>query len=97
MSMRRGELFSEIGQIVFDAHKGEVIDLVDTAEKLASRYASLGLSADTIAHAIARSSGAIGISLAMVEEEARKEDDDTHVIEPEFAVLPSGLRIAMLS
>lgn len=111
MSAQHGALFSEIGRIVFDAHKGEAIDLDAKAEELAARYPSLGLSAEAIARAIARSAGAVGVSLALVavartdnerlaasrSGEGRPDGGTPLDGEPEYAVLPSGLRVAILS
>ena len=71
MAGMHGDLFSEIGRLVVAAHGGQPIDLIDTSEDLAQRYANLRLPADAIARAIARSLGAVGLSLAFVD--ARKE------------------------
>jgi hypothetical protein len=70
-----GDLFSEIGKLVVAAHGGQPIDLIDTSEDLAQRYANLGVPADAIARAIARSLGAVGLSLALVD--ARKEAESS--------------------
>ena len=67
MSRTHGELFGEIGEMVFAAHQGQEIDLAAASEDLASRYADLRLPAESIARAIARSAGAVGISLALVQ------------------------------
>ena len=66
MSGTHGDLFSEIGKIVLAAHTGAPIDLKAKSEDLASRYWNLGLPADTMAKALARSIGAIGVSMAVV-------------------------------
>ena len=71
MAGMHGDLFSEIGKLVVAAHGGQPIDLIDTSEDLAQRYANLRLPADAIARAIARSLGAVGLSMALVD--ARKE------------------------
>ncbi len=66
MTMTHGDLFREIGELVVSAHAGDTIDLQEKSEELATRYADLGLSPETIAKAIARSVGAVGVSLAIV-------------------------------
>ena len=96
MAALHGELFSEIGRIVLNAHRGDAIDLDSKAEELALRYPSLGLSADSIANAIVRSAGAVGVSFALVAK-SQAHQDAPETLEPVFAVLPSGLRVAMLS
>jgi|SRR5215207_5048511 len=75
MAGMHGDLFSEIGKLVVAAHGGQPIDLIDTSEDLAQRYANLGVPADAIARAIARSLGAVGLSLALVD--ARKEAESS--------------------
>jgi hypothetical protein len=69
MSGTHGDLFSEIGKIVLAAHTGEPIDLKAKSEDLASRYWNLGLPADTLAKVLARSLGAIGVSMALVSHQ----------------------------
>ena len=61
-----GELFSEIGQLVVAADAGSTIDLTAASEDLADRYDNLGLPAPMLAKAIARSLGAIGVSMMLV-------------------------------
>jgi hypothetical protein len=103
-----GDLFSEIGKLVVAAHGGQPIDLIDTSEELAQRYANLGVPADAIARAIARSLGAVGLSMALVD--ARKEAEPGVAASPPgdladlaaqemsgSVVLPSGVRLAVLS
>jgi hypothetical protein len=76
MSRTHGELFGEIGAMVFAAHQGQEIDLAAASEDLASRYAELRLPADSIARAIARSAGAVGISLALVAAATSQPNDE---------------------
>lgn len=97
MATQHGGLYSEIGKLVLNAHRGDAIDLHAKAEELASRYPALGLSAQSIANAIVRSSGAVGISLALVAEGVMRREAEAAPREPGYAVLPSGLRVAMLS
>jgi hypothetical protein len=66
MSGTHGDLFAEIGKMVLAAHAGQAIDLQAKSEELAHRYWNLGVPADTMAKAIARSVGAIGMSMAIV-------------------------------
>ena len=66
-----GELFQEIGRLVVAADAGEALDLAATSEELARRYAHLGVPADTMARAIARSLGAVGVSMALVKASDR--------------------------
>ena len=66
MTATHGDLFREIGELVVAAHAGEPIDLTEKSEEMALRYAEIGVPAETIAKAIARSVGAVGISLAIV-------------------------------
>lgn len=66
MSGTHGDLFVEIGKTVLAAHAGQAIDLTQKSEELAHRYWNLGVPAETIAKAIARSLGAIGMSMAIV-------------------------------
>ena len=67
MAATHGDLFREIGELVVAAHAGKtIIDLTQTSQEMALRYAEIGVSAETIARAIARSVGAVGISLAIV-------------------------------
>jgi hypothetical protein len=104
MSRTHGDLFGEIGKLVFAAHHGTPIDLAETSEQLAGRYAELGLPPDAIARAIARAASAVGVSLALVEATVpdvvaalqRKSQESTGS-KPAFAGLPSGGRIAIIS
>jgi hypothetical protein len=66
MSGTHGDLFVEIGKTVLAAHAGQAIDLTQKSEELAHRYWNLGVPPETIAKAIARSLGAIGMSMAIV-------------------------------
>jgi hypothetical protein len=66
MSGTHGDLFQEIGAMVLAAHEGEAIDLKAKAEELAARYDNLRVPAATIARAIARSMGAVGMSMALL-------------------------------
>ena len=66
MSGSHGDLFSEIGKLVLAAHAGHTIDLSAKSEELAERYGNLGVPAELIAKMIARSLGAIGVSMAIV-------------------------------
>lgn len=68
MSGTHGELFSEIGKLVLAAHAGQTIDLQAKAEELAQRYFALDLPAEAIAEAIARSLGAVSMSMAIVAQ-----------------------------
>jgi hypothetical protein len=68
MSGTHSDLFVEIGKLVVAAHGGEPIDLTSVSEELASRYANLNVSADAIARAVARSLGAVGVSMALIAE-----------------------------
>lgn len=67
MSRTHGELFGEIGRLVFNAHQGAAIDLASASSELADRYSELRIPAEAIARAIARSAGAVGVSMALVE------------------------------
>jgi hypothetical protein len=71
MSGSHGDLFREIGKLVLAAHAGQSIDLSATSEELAERYDNLGMPPDLIAKAIARSLGAISISMAIVSDGGR--------------------------
>ena len=66
MSGTHGDLFREIGALVVAAHNGQPIDLTKTSEQLSRDYSKLGISAETVARMIARSMGAVGVSLEMV-------------------------------
>jgi hypothetical protein len=61
-----GELFTEIGRLVIAADAGAPIDLRATSEDLAERYDNLGFPAATMARAIARSLGAVGVSMTLI-------------------------------
>jgi hypothetical protein len=67
MAGTHGDLFREIGALVVAAHEGEPIDLKAKGEELARRYVNLGMPADTIARAIARSASAVGVSMALMQ------------------------------
>lgn len=77
MAGSHGDLFQEIGRMVVAAHSGAAIDLTRKSEELALRYVNLGVPADTIARAIARSLGAIGVSMALVRHASGAESDAT--------------------
>ena len=62
------DLFVEIGKLVVAAHGGQTIDLTAVSEELANRYGNLNVSADIIARAVARSLGAVGVSIALIAE-----------------------------
>ena len=66
MHPHHGDLFQEIGKLVVAAHAGQSIDLAAKSEEMAERYGNLGMPAELIAKAIARSLGAISVSLAVV-------------------------------
>lgn len=66
MSGSHGDLFHEIGKLVLAAHAGQAIDLAAKSEELSERYDNLGMPADMLARAIARSLGAIGVSMAVI-------------------------------
>jgi len=68
MSGSHGDLFQEIGKIVLAADAGHTIDLRATSQDLADRYVNLGMSASVIARAIARSLGAIGVSMTVAAD-----------------------------
>lgn len=122
-----GDLFDEIGQLVFAADAGRPIDLTAASEDLAERYDNLGFPPAIMARAIARSLGAIGVSMALMaqadqrDDEARalarirsagsrprdsfgpdmrggfSGDEDQQEAQPASVVLPSGIRVAVLS
>ena len=71
MSGSHGDLFNEIGKLVLAAHAGQAIDLSAKSEELAERYVELGMPAELIAKAIARSLGAISVSMAIVSDRHR--------------------------
>jgi hypothetical protein len=78
MSGTHGELFSEIGKIVIAAHAGQTIDLKAKSEDLASRYWNLGVPAEVLAKAIARSLGAIAVSMAVVSHRNGSANGNGH-------------------
>lgn len=90
MSGTRGDLFREIGELVVAAHNGDAIDLGETSQELALRYVRLGVPADTIARAIARSIGAVGVSLALVRPAARPVQSDAYGIPAEPSTDETG-------
>jgi hypothetical protein len=61
-----GELFSEIGRLVIAADAGAPINLQAMSQDLAERYDNLGVPAATMARAIARSLGAVGLSMTLI-------------------------------
>jgi hypothetical protein len=112
---------------VVRAHEGDAIDLKEKARDLARRYGNLGMPADMIARAIARSASAVGVSMAMMQyskqgggltENGGNGANGTHSNgagtslndnksaetglangseEPPAVMLPSGVRLAVLS
>jgi hypothetical protein len=83
MSGTHGDLFVEIGKTVLAAHAGQAIDLTEKSEELAQRYWNLGVPPETIAKAIARSLGAIGMSMAIVSRSdgpAAKTNGNGHTV-----------------
>ncbi len=70
MSGTHGDLYREIGKLVLAAHAGQAIDLKTESEVMAERYRNLGLPAELLAKAIARSLGAISVSMELVPAHA---------------------------
>lgn len=66
MSGTHGDLYREIGKLVVAAHAGHAIDLKTESEVMAERFRNLGLPAELLAKAIARSLGAISVSMELV-------------------------------
>lgn len=66
MSGSHGELFDEIGKLVFAAQAGQAVDLAAKSEELTQRYATLGVSQEILEKIISRSVGAISFSMARV-------------------------------
>jgi hypothetical protein len=113
MAGTHGDLISEIGKLVVAAHAGQAIDLTATSEELACRYSHLGVPADSMARAIARSLSAVGVSMALMkpgqpagrgdelDEAPSPGDDDPEAAEDRAkaaaALFPSGVRLAVLS
>ena len=93
MSRTHGDLFREIGALVVAAHGGEPIDLTKTSEQMAREYDTLGISADTVARMIARSVGAVGVSLEMVR--SRVANASIEVAEPETRPEAETVNIVM--
>jgi hypothetical protein len=71
MSGTHGDLFREIGRLVVAAHAGQTIDLTNKSEEMAERYRNLGLPAETLAKAIARSLSAVSVSMEIVPAQLR--------------------------
>ena len=71
MAGTHGDLFREIGALVVAAHDGQSFDLRHTSEELARCYINLGLPADSIARAIARSMAAVGVSNELIRSSDR--------------------------
>ena len=112
MAGTHGDLISEIGKLVVAAHAGQAIDLTATSEELACRYSHLGVPADSMARAIARSLSAVGVSMALMKsgqpadrgdefhEASPPRDDDPDAedrAKAAAALFPSGVRLAVLS
>jgi hypothetical protein len=74
MSGTHGDLYSEIGKLVLAAHAGQSLDLIGKSEELAHRYWELGVPAETLAKVIARSLGAIGVSMELVSHGGSRAD-----------------------
>ena len=66
MSGTHGELYSEIGELVVAANAGEPLDLTATSMDLSKRYAHLNVPPETMERAIARSLGAVGVFVAVL-------------------------------
>ncbi len=64
MSSSHGDLFTEIGKLVLAVNLGQAIDLDATAKDLAARYKNLGITEETFSKVVARSIGAVRLSLA---------------------------------
>jgi hypothetical protein len=79
MAGTHGDLISEIGKLVVAAHAGQPIDLAATSEELASRYAHLGVPADGMARAIARSLSAVSVSMALMARDSAGRAEDAAV------------------
>src|SRR5687767_2537083 len=109
MAGTHGDLIGEIGKLVVAAHAGQTIDLTAMAEELACRYSHLGVPADSMARAIARSLSAVGASLALMKpgqpagrgdelEDVPPPGDDPAAAEDRAkataALFPSGVRLA---
>lgn len=73
MAGTHGDLFREIGALVMAAHEGQSFDLTHTSEELARCYINLGVPADSIARAIARSMAAVGVSMELFRSSDRPE------------------------
>jgi len=113
MAGTHGDLISEIGKLVVAAHAGQAIDLTATSEELACRYSHLGVPADSMARAIARSLSAVSVSMALMkpgqpaergyelDEASPPGDDDPEAAEDRAnaaaALFPSGVRLSVLS
>lgn len=80
MAGTHGDLFREIGALVVAAHAGQAFDLKHTSEELARCYVNLGVPADTIARAIARSMAAVGVSMEMLRTPDRIAREEERVV-----------------
>jgi hypothetical protein len=83
MSGTHGDLFREIGKLVVAAHAGQAIDLKTKSEEMAERYRNLGLPAEMLAKAIARSLGAISVSMELVPTHHHVENGENQVDLPD--------------
>ena len=89
-----GDLFREIGALVVAAHGGESFDLRKTSEELARCYVNLGVPAQSIERAIARSMAAVGVSMALMRssehQTAAREAAPSAALEDEASELTSS-------
>jgi hypothetical protein len=91
MSGTHGDLFREIGSLVFAAHAGEAIDLKTKSEEMAERYRNLGLPAEMLAKAIARSLSAVSVSMALMPPQGENGRTPIDLPEDEPIRLRDGL------
>lgn len=112
MSGTHGDLYCEIGALVVAANAGQSLDLAAASEDLSHRYASLNVPPDAMARAIARSLGAVGVSMALLKKPKGRAENDVgggpsvddlpyrasgrDGGEPK-SLFPSGVRLALLS
>jgi hypothetical protein len=111
MAGTHGDLYCEIGELVLAANAGQVLDLMATSEELSQRYANLNVPPEAMARAIARSLGAVGVSITRLRQQAREAqqerlrwggEGEDPAAEPGDAespksLFPSGVRLALLS
>lgn len=77
MSGTHGDLYSEIGELVVAATAGQALDLAATSEELSERYANLNVPPEAMARAIARSLGAVSVSMALLNRSGHDHDTRT--------------------